>query len=62
MNYPFEVLSTDAKVNATIEMEDGGIIKLELYTDIAPISVTNRSPSEDGTIYSFAILFSPYCQ
>lgn len=41
MNYPFEILSENTKVNATIEMEDGGIIKLELYTDIAPVSVSN---------------------
>ncbi|MCH5278538.1 MAG: peptidylprolyl isomerase [Christensenellaceae bacterium] len=29
------------KIIATIEMEDGGIIKLELYPDIAPQSVYN---------------------
>lgn len=30
-----------SKIYATIEMEDGGIIKLELYPDIAPQSVRN---------------------
>ena len=29
------------KISATIEMEDGGIIKLELYPDIAPQTVRN---------------------
>ena len=29
------------KIIATIEMEDGGIIKLELYPDIAPQTVRN---------------------
>ncbi len=41
MNYPFEILSSEAKVNATITMENGGVIKLELYPDIAPVSVSN---------------------
>ena len=36
-------------VNATIEMTDGGIIKLELYPDIAPITVENFVKlAEDG--------------
>ncbi|MBR7040295.1 MAG: peptidylprolyl isomerase [Clostridia bacterium] len=29
------------KINATITMEDGGVIKLELYPDLAPQSVRN---------------------
>jgi len=41
MNYPFEILSSDAKVNATIKIKDKGEIKLELYPDIAPVSVSN---------------------
>ncbi len=41
MNYPFKILSSDAKVNATITMENGDIIELELYPDIAPVSVSN---------------------
>ena len=41
MNYPFEILSKDAKVTATIEMQDGDKIELELYPDVAPISVSN---------------------
>lgn len=44
------------KIIATIEMEDGGIIKLELYPDIAPQSVYNfvsiaRKGDYDGTIF-----------
>ncbi len=41
MNYPFEILETKEKINATIEMEDGKVIKLELYPDVAPITVSN---------------------
>ena len=40
-NYPFEILPENTKVNATITMNDGDTIKLELYTDIAPITVSN---------------------
>lgn len=44
------------KIIATIEMEDGGIIKLELYPEIAPQSVYNfvsiaRKGDYDGTIF-----------
>ena len=46
----------DGKVYATIEMMDGGIIKLELYPDIAPQSVYNfcslaRKGFYDGVIF-----------
>ncbi len=44
------------KVNVQIEMENGGVIKLELYPDIAPITVENfvRLSNEgfyDGLIF-----------
>lgn len=44
------------QIIATIEMEDGGIIKLELYPDIAPQTVYNfvslaRKGAYDGTIF-----------
>ncbi len=47
---------TNEKVYATIEMEDGGIIKLELYPEIAPQSVYNfvslaRKGFYDGLIF-----------
>ena len=35
-----EVISTDT-VYAQITMEDGGVITLELYADVAPITVSN---------------------
>ena len=43
-------------VHVEIEMEDGGIIKLELYPDIAPITVENfvnlaKSGFYDGLIF-----------
>lgn len=34
-------LATENKINIEIEMQDGGIIKAELYPDIAPITVAN---------------------
>lgn len=36
-----ETLATENKINIEIEMQDGGIIKAELYPDIAPITVAN---------------------
>ena len=44
------------KVMVQIEMENGGIIKLELYPDIAPITVENflklaKAGTYDGTIF-----------
>ena len=39
--YPFEVITTKDPIPATIEIEGFGTVKLELYPDIAPISVSN---------------------
>lgn len=39
--YPFEVITTKEPIPATIEIEGFGTVKLELYPDIAPISVSN---------------------
>lgn len=39
--YPFEVITTKEPIPATIEIEGYGTIKLELYPDIAPITVSN---------------------
>lgn len=35
------VIMADNKINAKIEFTDGGVINLELYPDIAPITVAN---------------------
>lgn len=39
--YPFEVITTKEPIPASIEIEGYGTIKLELYPDIAPITVSN---------------------
>ncbi len=41
MNYPFEVITTKDPIKATMEVENFGTIELELYPDVAPISVSN---------------------
>ena len=50
------VLKTGNIVNAEIQLENGGVIELELYPDIAPISVANfvnlaKSHFYDGLIF-----------
>lgn len=39
--YPFEILDTKEPIKAEIEMEDGGIIALELDPETAPITASN---------------------
>lgn len=39
--YPFEILENEDPIQAEIEMEDGGIIQLELDPKTAPITVSN---------------------
>ena len=41
MNYPFEMIETKEKINCVITLENGEEINLELYPDIAPVSVSN---------------------
>ena len=41
MNYPFEIIETKEKLNCVITLENGEEITLELYPDIAPVSVSN---------------------
>ena len=41
MNYPFEIIETKEKLNAKIILDTEEVIELELYPDIAPISVSN---------------------
>ena len=40
-NYPFEIIEAKEKISAEIQLENGGIIELELYPEIAPITVSN---------------------
>lgn len=40
-SYPFEIITSSEKINAEIVMEDGGKIELELYPDVAPVTVSN---------------------
>ena len=41
MNYPFEILENKEKLNAVITLENDDVIELELYPEIAPITVSN---------------------
>ncbi len=41
MNYPFDILETKEKLNCKITLDNEEVIELELYPDIAPISVSN---------------------
>lgn len=41
MNYPFEIIETKEKLNCKITLDTEEVIELELYPDIAPISVSN---------------------
>ncbi len=41
MNYPFEIIETNEKINAVLTTENGGVIELELYPDVAPVTVSN---------------------
>ena len=40
-SYPFEIISSTDKINAEIELVSGDVIELELYPEIAPITVSN---------------------
>ncbi len=56
MNYPFEILNSSENIQVEIEMENGGVIALELYPDKAPITVSNfvyliRQGFYDGLIF-----------
>lgn len=39
--YPFEIIKSTERINAEIQLENGKSIKLELYPDIAPVTVSN---------------------
>jgi len=41
ISYPFEITTTREMIPAVIEVENYGTIELELYPDIAPITVSN---------------------
>ena len=51
MNYPFEIIETKEAIPAKIEVENYGTIELELYPDIAPISVSNFKYLADKGFY-----------
>ncbi len=51
MNYPFEIIETKDPIPATIEVENYGTIELELYPEIAPISVSNFKYLADKGFY-----------
>ncbi len=51
MNYPFEIITTKEPIPATIEVENYGTIELELYPEIAPISVSNFKYLADKGFY-----------
>ena len=40
-SYPFEIISSTDKINAEIELVNGDKIELELYPEIAPVTVSN---------------------
>ena len=41
VSYPFEIIETSDRINVDIEVENKGVIELELYPDIAPVTVSN---------------------
>lgn len=41
ISYPFEIIETSDRINVDIEVENKGVIELELYPDIAPVTVSN---------------------
>lgn len=56
MNYPFDIIETKEKLKAVITLDTDEVIELELYPDIAPVSVSNfkylaNSSFYDGLIF-----------
>ena len=41
MNYPFEIIESKEPISVTMEINEFGTIELELYPEIAPITVSN---------------------
>ncbi len=41
LTYPFEIIETNERINVDIEVENKGVIELELYPDVAPVTVSN---------------------
>jgi len=52
MNYPFEIIESKEKLNAVITLENGDVIELELYPDIAPVTVSNFKYLADKGFYN----------
>lgn len=51
MNYPFEILQTKEKLSCIITLDTEETIELELYPDIAPISVSNFKHLANSSFY-----------
>ena len=50
-SYPFEVITEEKALEAEIELETGEIIELELYPDVAPVTVSNFKYLCDNNFY-----------
>ena len=50
-SYPFEIIKSTEKVEAQIELENGDVIELELYPEIAPVTVSNFKYLADKGFY-----------
>ena len=51
MKYPFEIIESKDKLKCTITMENEEVIELELYPEIAPISVSNFKHLANSSFY-----------
>ncbi len=51
MNYPFEIIDSKEKLNCKITLDNEEVIELELYPDIAPISVSNFKHLANSSFY-----------
>ena len=52
MNYPFEIIESKENLKAVITMDNGDIIELELYPEIAPVTVSNFKYLADKGFYN----------
>ena len=52
MEYPFQIVESKDVLNAKISLQNGDIIELELYPEIAPITVSNFKYLADIGFYN----------
>ena len=52
MEYPFQIVESKDVLNAKISLQNGDIIELELYPEIAPITVSNFKYLADTGFYN----------